>query len=252
MLSRLAFSRRKFSILHQALNLHNKSDPSYLIARADPTLPLEGHGANVVKTAASQVETTVLSNGVTVVSESPRFPGTVNLNVTMDIGTRDEDRESSGAMLSLKNTYLKTVLTTNEVVNYGMVQMTGGSSDMVYDQETSQYKTSCLAHDVVDLFSMITDCALEPKNVVAASVGMEKNKHSHATETQHDTGVGFKDLLSRTAYGMTGLGMPHNGLKANVGNLNASVLQKFQLSHIRPEKISIGGAGVENHQQLVE
>jgi len=79
---------------------------------------------------------------------------------------------------------------------------------MLYDQETSQYKTSCLAHDVVDLFSMITDCALEPKNVVAASVGQEKNKWSHSRETVSDSGVGFRDLLSRTSYGMTGLGMP--------------------------------------------
>lgn len=128
-----------------------------------------------------------------------------------------------------------------------MIQMSGGSSDMTYDQETSQYKTSCLAHDVVDIFSMITDCTLEPKNVVAASVGMEKNKWIHNKENAHDSGVGFRDLLSRTAYGMTGLGMPLNGLKGNIDNLNASILQQFQLSHISPNKIFIGGAGVENH-----
>ena len=37
------------------------------------------------------------------------------------IGSRDETNETSGSLLSIKNTYLKTVLNTNETVNYGMV-----------------------------------------------------------------------------------------------------------------------------------
>lgn len=36
-------------------------------------------------------------------------------------------------MLSIKNTYMKTVLNTNETVNYGMVQMAGGEFSMEYD-----------------------------------------------------------------------------------------------------------------------
>jgi processing peptidase subunit beta len=32
------------------------------------------------------------------------------------LGTRDENIETSGSMLSIKNTYLKTVLNTNETV----------------------------------------------------------------------------------------------------------------------------------------
>ena len=39
----------------------------------------------------------------------------------MDLGSRDENIESSGLMLALKNTYLKTACTTNETINYGMV-----------------------------------------------------------------------------------------------------------------------------------
>jgi len=39
----------------------------------------------------------------------------------MDVGTRDETMETSGAMLALKNTYLKTLKHTNETINYGMI-----------------------------------------------------------------------------------------------------------------------------------
>ena len=51
----------------------------------------------------------------------------------MDVGTRDETAETSGAMLALKNTYLKTLKHTNETMNYNVIQMSGGNLDMDYD-----------------------------------------------------------------------------------------------------------------------
>lgn len=39
----------------------------------------------------------------------------------INIGTRDETEETSGALLALKNTYLKTLKHTNETINYGMI-----------------------------------------------------------------------------------------------------------------------------------
>ena len=38
----------------------------------------------------------------------------------IDVGVRDETSETSGALLALKNTYLKTLKHTNETINYGM------------------------------------------------------------------------------------------------------------------------------------
>ena len=78
-------------------------------------------------------------------------------------------------MLSLKNTYLKTAINTSETVNYGITQMSGGEFEMEYNRENTYYRASCLAHDVVDVFSMMADSAFEPKNFVSTSVGMYKN-----------------------------------------------------------------------------
>lgn len=63
-------------------------------------------------------------------TESVTVPSTVNLGLFVDVGTRDETSETSGAMLSLKNTYLKTAINTSETVNYGVVQMSGGEFEM--------------------------------------------------------------------------------------------------------------------------
>lgn len=39
----------------------------------------------------------------------------------IDVGTRDENKETSGSLLALRNTYLKTLKHTNETINYGMI-----------------------------------------------------------------------------------------------------------------------------------
>jgi len=55
------------------------------------------------------------------------------LGFLIDVGTRDENEETSGSLLALKNTYLKTLKHTNETINYGMIQMSGGDMTMDYD-----------------------------------------------------------------------------------------------------------------------
>lgn len=55
------------------------------------------------------------------------------LGILIDVGTRDETKETSGSLLALRNTYLKTLKHTNETINYGMIQMSGGAMSMDYD-----------------------------------------------------------------------------------------------------------------------
>ena len=84
---------------------------------------------------------------------------------------------------------------------------------------------------------MAADCALEPRNVVAANLGMEKNKITHSLENFLHTGTDFSNALFQTAFGRTGLGMPLKGTAFNINNLTVHTLQKFQLENITPEKI---------------
>jgi hypothetical protein len=98
----------------------------------------------------------------------------------MDVGTRDETAETSGSLLALKNTYLKTLKHTNETINYCMIQMSGGSMSMDFDQERTFFKGHCIEYDVIDMFQMMVDISLEPRSVLAANVARSKNAKSHA------------------------------------------------------------------------
>jgi predicted Zn-dependent peptidase len=185
-------------------------------------------------------------------TESVSIPSTVHIGVFIDVGSRDETNETSGSMLSLKNTYLKTAINTSETVNYGITQMSGGEFEMDYNRENSYYHASCLSHDVVDVFSMIADSAFEPKNFVSSSVGMYKNSNSHKLETHLGGNEVFTDNVFQAAFGRRNLGMPIHGFRSNVNYLSAYVIQKFQAAVLNPERIIIAGAGVEAHEEFVD
>jgi predicted Zn-dependent peptidase len=150
------------------------------------------------------------------------------LGFLLDVGTRDETHETSGACLALKNTYLKTLKHTNETINYGMIQMSGGAMEMDYDQEKILFKGHCLEYDTIDMFQMMVDLALEPRSVLAANVAKTKNKKSHDLShhlNHYDPFSENQELLLRTAYGYHTLGMPRLGLEHNVDNIDARLLQ---------------------------
>lgn len=193
-----------------------------------------------------------LPNGIRVVTETPLIPSPVTFGVLLDVGTRDETKENSGALHSIKTTYYKSNLNTNETINYGMVQMSGGKYDMNYDRETTIFKATCLSHDVVDLFGMVSDCILEPRTFATANVAISKLPHSHKLHAIQQSHHLQTDKLLSACYGNKGLGMPHLGFEKNIINLDAHTLQKFQIENISPEKIVIAGVGVENHGEFLE
>lgn len=82
---------------------------------------LQGHKPLYATDEVPSYNVTNLNNGFTVITESQSFPGAVNMGFLMDVGTRDETHETSGSLLALKNTYLKTLKHTNETINYGMI-----------------------------------------------------------------------------------------------------------------------------------
>ena len=176
-------SKRRFGtnpgVIARVFNTLDKGTHAYSVARFDPSQPLKGFTTKERTDVPHEYNVTNLANGFTVLTESSAFPGTVNMGFLLDVGTRDETAETSGALLALKNTYLKTLKHTNETINYGMIQMSGGAMQMDYDQERTYFRGHCLEYDTIDMFQMMVDIALEPRSVMAANVAKSKNQKSH-------------------------------------------------------------------------
>jgi len=177
------------------------------------------------------------------------------MGIFIDVGSRDETHENSGSLLALKNTYLKTLKHTNETINYGMIQMSGGECEMDYDEESIYYKANCFEYDVTDVFRMLGDLAFEPRSILAANVAKDKSR-SHFKLRHHlghynPFGNNPQNFLT-TAYGLNTLGMPKDGFEANIEHIDAKVLQDFQTSNITPSKVIICANGIRNHREFVD
>jgi predicted Zn-dependent peptidase len=157
--------------------------------------------------------------------------------------------------LALKNTYLKTLKHTNETINYGMIQMSGGRMEMDFDQERIYFGGHCIEYDVIDMFQMLVDIALEPKSVLASNVARAKNRKTHDLDkhlSHYDPFSHNTDQLLRTAYGYHTLGMPLHGMEHNIDNIDARMLQQFVMDNVTPKKCYIVASGVKNHREYVD
>lgn len=102
---------------------------------------------------------------------------------------------------------------------------------------------------------MLVDIALEPRSVMAANVAKSKNQKSQDLHThlgQFDPFANTAEFLLRTAYGYNGLGMPRLGLKKNLGNIDARMLQQFVMDNVTPRKCLIVASGIKNHKEYVD
>lgn len=133
--------------------------------------------------------------------------------------------------------------------------MSGGAMKMDYDEEKTYFKGHCIEYDVIDMFQMMVDIALEPRSVLAANVARSKNKKSHDLFNhlaKFDPFAQQQDLLKRTAYGYNTLGLPRLGLANNIDNIDARMMQQFMMDNITPQKCLIVASGVRNHKEYVD
>jgi len=243
------------NILNRIFNTVDRGTTAFSANKFDPSVPFMNRQPQYADAQEANIAVTELTNGFTVLTESQTFPTTVNMGFLINVGARDETEETSGSCLALKNTYLKTLKHTNETINYGMIQMSGGDMQMQYDQESMYFRGHCIEYDTIDMFQMMVDIALEPRSVLAANVAKSKNAKSHDLANhmaKFDPSAKDAELLLTTAYGYNTLGMPLLGTSNNVANIDARMLQQFIMDNITPKKCLIVASGVQNHQEYVE
>lgn len=243
---------KKFSLS----DVWNQNSTAFRMTKYDPTSELEGHNPTIYK-GADQRDYRIrkLNNGINVITETSAYPSSVHMGILIGVGSRDETSHSSGACHALKSTYLKTVKHTNETINYGMIQMSGGETEMEYDEETMYYRSNCFEYDTIDMFRLLSDIAFEPRSMLSSNVAKDKvrqafklNKHLAGYHPFQEN----PQRLLTTAFGYNTLGMPVKGMESNISNIDAGMLKEFQLSNITPEKTTIIASGLKCHDEFFD
>lgn len=259
-LNRLKSSIKKYLPIQSRsfglLSSFDQNTTAFRMTKYDPKKELEGHNPTVLRgDEVKNYKIKKLNNGITVITETTNHPTSVHMGVLLNVGVRDETQETSGSCHALKSTYLKTVKHTNETINYGMIQMSGGETEMTYDEETMYYRTNCFEYDVIDMFRMLADISFEPRSMLSANVAKDKLRQAYKLN-KHLAGYHpFQDNPQRlltTAYGYNSLGMPLLGFESNISNIDSEVLKSFQMKNITPEKTTIVASGLKCHDEFFD
>lgn len=60
------------------------------------------------------------------------------------------------------------------------------------------------------------------------------------------------DLWLTLAYGPKGLGMPLHGYQSKFEKVGMRAMNEFRRQHITPDKITVLGSGINNHDEFVD
>ncbi|OMJ75208.1 hypothetical protein SteCoe_25721 [Stentor coeruleus] len=249
----LRISLRKFGFVHDLLGIHNTTSHGYIFGCNPPHKVIPEHSPLVSQDLPKKLQLTTLSNGVRIVTESEGLPSSVHLGVTISTGVRDETEKYSGVVHALSQTYLKTNVRTNEQINYGMIQMSGGEFNMTYDHDFMNYHGFCLAHDTYDIMQMLSDCVLDEKTIMDEEAAQWRTDEYWKLRSVNMTNwKRLNELWLSTAYGFKGYGMPLSGFESNFQNLGHYYMNQWRKHHATPDRMTVWGAGVKNHAEFVD
>lgn len=204
---------------------------------------------NIMKDKRLEYEVSRLQSGVTVVTEQQGIPSMVDLGILIGTGTRDESVEQSGALLAIKQNYLRTNDSHDGVANLEYLYQSGGYLDMEYDQENTYFKGQFLMENLHQSLELLVKCALQQKTQVDFQLVQSMIKEQDYT---------LDDLTLKQAFGggeWKGLGMPLLGIRDNYENhLDVEALSRFYQEHYSLDKVWVGASGVDHQTfcRLVE
>lgn len=243
---------RQFGVIHNIFGLFDTKSTGYILGTYPPNRPIPEHEPIYKKDEVSKLQLTTLNNGVRIVTESTAFPSVVRMGVKVLAGTRDEENYTSGVCHALYQTYLKTNERTNEQINYGMIQMSGGSFAMNYNQEELSWQGQCLAHDAYDFMQMMSDCVLDEKTVMDEEAAQWRiDEYWKLYDINKTNKKRINDLYLTTGFGLRGYGMPLRGFQSNFQNIGSYMLNNFRKAVVTPDRILVWGSGVNNHDEFV-
>ena len=246
-------SSRAFSILNQAFGLFGSGRTGYILNSFPPSLPLSSHSIHTVHDRSKSQSLSTLPNGVRILTESEGLPSSVHLGVTITAGTRDETSKTSGLVHALSSTYLKTNIRTNEQINYGMIQMSGGQFKMTYSQDFMNYFGHCLAHDTYDIFQMLSDCVLDEKTLMDEEAAQWRiDEYWKLRDFTLTNWQRLDEVWLSAAYGFSGYGMPVSGFPSNFQNIGYASMNNWRKHYATPDRMIVWAAGIKSHDDFVK
>lgn len=200
----------------------------------------------------TNVERTVLSNGVTVVTDRMENLESASLGVWLRAGSRDEQENEHGISHLLEHMAFKGTSTRSAQDIAETIEGVGGDLNAATSTETTSFYARVLRKDVplaLDLLSeILTDSKIDEheltreKHVILQEIGA-------AQDNPED--VCFDDF-QQAAFGNQPLGRPIMGTPETVSNFTASSIRTYLADHYHGSNMVVAASGAVDHDTIVK
>ncbi|MFN7924505.1 MAG: pitrilysin family protein [Bryobacteraceae bacterium] len=204
------------------------------------------------KTAARKIETTVLDNGLRIITEPMSHVRSVSVGLWIDSGSRAEAGAENGISHFIEHMVFKGTATRSAEDIARSVDSLGGNLDAFTGKELVSFNTKVLDEHLPTAFEVLADMLLRPafrpddidkeKGVILEELKMETDNPEYQV---HET-------FSSNFWKDHPLGKPILGTKDTINGFHRSMIRDFYRDVYTPRNIVITAAGNLSHAQLVD
>ncbi|EFO34469.1 processing peptidase subunit beta [Roseibium sp. TrichSKD4] len=198
------------------------------------------------------VRTTVLDNGLTVVTDRMPHLKTAALGIWVKTGSRSERVEQNGITHLLEHMAFKGTARRNARQIAEEIEAVGGELNAATSIEHTNYYARVLAEDVPLAVDMLSDIL---QNSVFDGEELKREQHvilqeiGAAADTPEDKAF---DLFQSTAWPDQSIGRPILGTPEGVLGFTPDALNQYLHERYRGPDMVLAAAGAVDHDQLVE
>ena len=197
-------------------------------------------------------ETTILGNGLTVVTL--HMPGleTAAVALNADVGARNETHRENGLAHLFEHMVFKGTATRSARAIAEQIEDVGGALNAWTSRDTTCFHARVLAADVPLAVELVSDLVTNPL-FAEADLALERevvlSEIGEALDTPDDL---VFDHLQATAFAEQSLGRPILGTAESLAELDTAALRGWQKAHYRADGLVLAAAGKVDHAQLVD
>ena len=198
------------------------------------------------------IETTVLPNGVRIITEHMPHVRSVSLGVWIGTGSRAETPDQNGISHFIEHMVFKGTSKRSAEDIARSVDSIGGGLDAFTAKEMVSYNTKVLDEHLPLAFDVLADMVLNPlfrdediekeKGVILEELKMEVDNPEYL----------LHEIFSSNFYKDHPIGKPILGTKDTVKKFDREMVHHYYRRYYSPKNILITAAGNLNHERLVD
>ncbi len=198
-----------------------------------------------------ELNTSITSNGVKVISEYVPSSKSVALGFWLDAGSRDETRNLWGCSHFLEHLLFKGTKNRDAKEISNAIESRGGYLNAFTDRDMTCYHAKVVERDVVTAVDVLSDIIQYP---LLRQKDIEKELHvvlSEIHSRDDDPQDLIHDLYTVTAWGENGAAHPIIGEETTLTAMTSDQISNYYNHFYTPTNLVVTAAGAVDHANLV-